>query len=151
MQGKITNLPDEDHVLRHVPWNRLRRDENDRVLGPLPQAFALRAGEELLSVNWVEYFSNPDSRLRDTIWAMRKIRTPGGKSAFAKGNVGQIKRTCLAHGTSVRIVREPSAQNPSHAGIRRLPRDDLVLLAALAEEAFTDMIRNADIPAEPEA
>jgi hypothetical protein len=33
MQAKITNLPDEDHVMRYVPWKKLRRDEDDNVLG----------------------------------------------------------------------------------------------------------------------
>ena len=53
MQARVRNLPDEHHVIRNVSWRRLRRDEDDNVLGFLPQAFQLRADEEYLSVNWL--------------------------------------------------------------------------------------------------
>lgn len=139
-------MPDEDHVMRNVPWSRLRRDEDDNVLGFLPEAFQLRPDEEWLSVNWMEFFTDPVTRVRDAVWAMRKSRDIGAKSAFAIGNVGKIKHTCLAHGAKIRIVYEPEENNPAHSGIRRLPRDDLILLEALANDAFADMVKNADIP-----
>lgn len=80
---------------------------------------------------------------------MRRERDLGAKSLFAIGNVGKIKSTCLAAGSRVRITHEPREGNPAHSGIRRLPRGDLTLLAALADDAFTGMVRNADIEAEP--
>lgn len=146
MPSKITNLPDNDHVMRYVPWGRLRRDGDDNVLGVLPQAFQLRPDELSLSVNWVEFFSDPVTRVRDCVWAMRRARSAGTKSAFAIGNVAKIKDTCLKHGFKVRIVHEPKDNEPAHSAIRRLPPDDLTLLAALAEDAFSEMIRNTDIP-----
>ena len=149
MSRKITNLPDEDHVMRHVPWGKLRKDEDDNVLGFLPQAFQLRPDEESLSVNWMEFFTDPATRARDLVWAMRKARDIGGKSAFGIANVGKIKETCLACGVKVRIVHEPKDNEPAHAGCRRLPKDDLILLEALAQDAFTQMVQNADIPAQP--
>jgi hypothetical protein len=144
-------LPDQDHVVRHVPWAKLRRDGDDNVLGFLPAAFERRPDEESLSVNWLECecFLEPTTRVRDCIWAMRKARKAGGKSAFAIGNVGKIKATCLEQGQKVRIVHEPKDGEPAHAGIRRLPRDDLKLLAALAEDAFVEMVRNGDIADQP--
>jgi hypothetical protein len=150
MSARITNLPDEDHVMRYVPWGKLRRDEDDNVLGFLPQAFQLRPDEEALSVNWIEYFSDPATRRRDSVWAMRRAMGVGAKSAFAIGNVGRIKTTCLASGVKVRIVHEPKDNEPAHSAIRRVPRDDLNLLAALADEAFAEMMRNTDIPRQPE-
>lgn len=75
--------------------------------------------------------------------------TVGAKSAFAIGNVGRIKETCLAREARVRIVHEPEDDDPAHSAIRRLPRDDLTLLAALADEAFSEMVRNADVPRQP--
>lgn len=149
MSKKIINLPDEHHVMRYVPWNRLRRDGEDNVLGFLPQAFQLRPDEESLSVNWVEFFRDPDTRVRDSVWAMRKARQTGGKSAFAVANVGTIKEKCLVHGVKVRIVHEPKDNEPAHSGIRRLPQEDLTFLAMLAEEAFTEMVRNSEIPPQP--
>jgi hypothetical protein len=147
---RITNLPDDDHVMRYVPWGKLRRDEDDNVLGFLPQAFQLRPGEEGLSVNWLEYFSNPATRRQDSVWDMRKAMGVGAQSAFAIGDVGKIKATCLDRGVRVRIVYEPDDKQPAHSAIRRLPRDDLILLAALADDAFVEMVRNVEIPQQPD-
>jgi len=133
--------------MRYVPWTKLRRDEDDNVLGALPQAFQLRPEEEALSVNWIEYFSDPATRIRDSVWAMRKAMGVGKKSNFAIGNVGKIKATCLASGgIRVRIVYEPKDNEPAHSAIRRVPRDDLSILAALADEAFAEMVRKVDVP-----
>ncbi|MEO8714731.1 MAG: hypothetical protein ABI369_06940, partial [Acetobacteraceae bacterium] len=113
------------------------------------QAFQLRPDEECLSVSWMEYFDDPITRVRDSVWAMRQAMTTGGKSAFAVGNVGRVRETCLARGVRVRIVHEPKDNEPAHSCVRRLPRDDLNLLAALAEDAFVEMMRNTDIPGQP--
>ncbi|MGH7058089.1 MAG: hypothetical protein ACREFZ_09450 [Acetobacteraceae bacterium] len=101
-------------------------------------------------MSWVEYYGVSVTNLRDAVWAVRKARTVGAKSAFAIGNVAKIKETCLSVANAkVRVVPEPLDHWPAHAGIRRLPRDDLNLLAALADEAFSKMLPNKDIPAEP--
>jgi hypothetical protein len=143
---KIANIPDEDHVMRHVPWSKLRKDENDNVLGFLPHAFERRPAEDYLSVSWVEYYTDPATRVRDAVWGVRQARAVGGKSAFAIGNVGKIKETCLSAGNAkVRVVPEPKDDWPAHAGIRRLPRDDLDLLEALATDAFTEIVLNETI------
>jgi hypothetical protein len=158
MLKKNDPLPDEDRVVRNVPWKKLLKDEDDNVLGFLPIAFELRRDEttptgfeEALSVNWLEYFTTPQTRVRDCIWAMRKARNLGGKSVFAIGQVGSIKQVCLARGSRVRVIYEPEAGNPSHAGVRRLPPNDLRLMDALATEAFpsTEMVLNSKIPKEP--
>src|SRR3954454_21240639 len=128
--------------MRYVPWKKLRKDENDNVLGFLPQAFQLRPDaeaasgwEDSLSVCWIEHFSEP-TRKNEAVWELRRAQKAGGKSAFGIGNVGQIKAKCAAHGHRVRIVHEPLEGQPAHSGIRRLPPEDLLLLAALAEDAF---------------
>jgi hypothetical protein len=135
--------------MRYVPWGRLRRDEDDNVLGFLPEAFQLRQEEKFLSVGWIEFFNNPATRVHESVWSLRNSVKAGTKSAFAIGNVGKIKGTCLVRGAKVRILHEPTDDEPAHAGIRRLPRDDLILLAALAEDAFTEMIQNSSVPARP--
>ena len=159
MLKKNDPLPDGDRVVRNVPWKKLLKDEDDNLLGGLlPIAFELRPDdtsptgfEESLSVNWLEYFTSPETRIRDCVWAMRKARDVGGKSAFAIGQVGAIKQVCSGRGSKVRVIYEPEDGNPSHAGIRRLPPNDLSLMAALAEEAFTGIVMNAEIPKEPAA
>jgi hypothetical protein len=150
MSRKIKNLPDDDHVMRYVPWARLRRDEDDNIIGILPEAFQLRQDEVCLSVSWVEFYPNPETRVHQSVWALRNSRKAGAKSALAVGNVGAIKATCAIRSCKVRVLHEPKEGEPAHAGIRRLPRDDLILLAALADDVFADMIPNSLIPSEPE-
>ena len=135
--------------MRHVPWARLRRDEDDRVLGFLPHAFQRRPDEDFLSVSWVEYHGNEATNVRDAVWGMRKARSVGGKSAFAIAVIASVKETCEAAGHKVRVVHEPLDDWPAHSGVRRLPRDDLDLLEALAVSAFTDMVLNQEIPIQP--
>jgi hypothetical protein len=135
--------------MRYVPWARLRKDENDNVLGILPQGFELRPDEETLSVNWVEFFNGDwEVRVGQSVRAIRQSfdRGIGKKSAFGIGQVQQIKTTCLSAGARVRIVHEPEDGNPAHAAIRRLPRDDLALLQALADDVFVDLVQNSSVP-----
>jgi hypothetical protein len=148
-QAKITNLPDTDHVLRHVAWGQLRRDDELNVIGFLGEAFRRREDEESLSVSWLEFYPTPETRLRDAVWAVRKNRKVGSKSAFALACVANLKRVCSeVGGTRVRVVHEPLPSWPAHSGIRRLSRDDEALLEALAADAFAEMVLNSSIPAE---
>jgi hypothetical protein len=136
--------------MRHVPWGRLRKDENDAVIGFLGQAFERRFDENYLSVSWVEYYAEPTTRIRDAVWGVRRARKVGPKSAFAVANVAKVKETCLTtSNVRVRIVPEPLENWPAHAGIRQIPRDDMGLLEALATEAFTEMVLNQTVPPEP--
>ncbi len=160
MLKKNDPLPDKDRIVRNVPWKRLLRDDEENVLGFLGIAFELRRNEttstgfeQSLSVNWLEYFTDPETRIRDCVWAMRKARKLGSKSAFAVGQVGKVKQVCLERGLKVRVIYEPEDGNLSHAGIRRLPPNDLSLMDALATEAFAsaEMVLNSDIPKEPGA
>jgi hypothetical protein len=149
MQAKIMNLPDEDHVMRYVPWGRLRKDQDDNVLGFLGDAFKLRPTEDHLSVNWLEYFDGDrNAKIRASVRVFRKTMDVGGKSAFGIGNVAKIKSVCRAYSATVRIVYEPRDDNGSHSGIRRLPRDDFTLLEALAADAFVELIHNGAVPFE---
>ena len=151
--GRGTNIPDDDHVMRYVPWGRLRRDEHDNVVGFLPQAFRLRPGEDYLSVNWQEYYEGDrDTQIRLSVWAMRSSFGAGRKSAFAVGNVGRIKEVAQTAGARIRITHEPDGEvKPGHAGLRRLPSEDLTLLEALAADAFTDRVDNAQVIEKPPA
>lgn len=140
------SLPDTDHVMRHVPSSRLRRDENDNIMGFLPQAFELRPGEKSLSVNWLEFFDGDHNvRIKKAIHDLRAAKNIGTKSAFGIGRVDNIKTTCGKSQATVKIVYAPTKDNYSHSEIRRIPRDNLFLPEALATEAFVDLVRNLDI------
>jgi hypothetical protein len=147
MQAKITNLPNEDHVMRYVPWTKLRKDEDDNVLGFLGEAFKLKPDEPYLSVNWLEHFDGDrEVKIQAAVKTFRSTLKVGTKSAFGIGNVGRIKEICRVRGANVRIVHEPEEDNQSHSAIRRFPRDDVMLLDALAADAFLELIHNAAIP-----
>jgi hypothetical protein len=132
----VANLPRSDHVVRHVPWARLRRNEHDEVIGILPHAFQRREAEDALSVNWLEHAEGTrDEQVEIAAKRIAATLRLGGKSRLALSLIGKIHSTCLKHGAKVRIVHEPLPKNPGHASIRQLPREDLILLEALANEA----------------
>lgn len=140
------NLPDDNHVMRRVSSSKLRRDENDKVIGFNAQAFALRPNEESLSVNWLEHFEGDhDARAIQTIQELRSAQNISKKSAFGIANVSNIKEICKKNRALVKIVYAPTDNIPSHSEIRRLPSDDLSLQEALATEAFCILILNGDI------
>lgn len=142
------NVPDLDHVMRHVPWSKLHKDENNKVLGVLPQAFALRDGEEGLSVNWVEHYEGSlDEKIVRTVQDIRAAVKVGPKSAFGVSTVIAVKETCRNTTKSIKVVYWPNSRNPSHTLIRHLPAEDLALLDALSKDAFSELIHNSDIPA----
>lgn len=148
MISRGSNLPNDDHVMRYAPWSKLRRDENDNVVGFLSEAFRLREGEKSLSLNWLEYFSGTrDEKIRQSVEMFRRLRQVGTKAAYGVANVQRIKEVCAAGGASgVRVVYEPEEQNPAHSGIRHLPRDEMSLLEALASEAFAELVPNSRVP-----
>ena len=73
----------------------------------------------------------------------------GPKGAFAIGIVGRIKETAAAHGAKVRIIYDPKEGEPAHSEIRQLSRDDVILLDALAQDAFAEMVLNSEIGPQP--
>jgi hypothetical protein len=133
--------------MRYVPWSKLRRDGDDNVLGFLPAAFELRPTEESLSVNWLEYFSGSrQDQLTECVNQFRRCFDVKRKSAFGVANVRKMKDICQENGKAVRIVYSPSPDNCSHASIQKLPRDEFSLLDALAADAFTEIVMNAQVP-----
>lgn len=145
--GKGQKLPATDHVARHVPWKRLRKDEDDNVLGVLPEGFQLRPGELGMSVNWLEHYpGDHQARLAAVIGNLRANLDIRPKSAFAIANVGALEHCCKQNGNSVKIVYAPTNRIPSHALVRDMSHDDLGLLALLADEVFTEFVQNKDIP-----
>lgn len=146
----ITYLPDVDHCIRYVPWARLRKDEDDNVIGILGAAFRLREDENYLSATWAEFF--PAHSHHDRVVAsIRAIRASNmdvrPKSGFAVGCVGEVKRTCLndPRQHKIRVVHEAEDDNPAHVALRGWPRDNDDLLNLLAEEVWCDRVLNASV------
>ena len=147
MIGKGSNLPETGEVMRYVSWNRLRKDENDNVIGVLPQAFEHRPDEDALSVTWIDYFGGDRPKnIIASVHQLRSVMCVGESAAFAIGKVGKIKSVCTASGANaVRIVYSPSKANQAHSQIKRVPREDTTLREALAAEAFTELVKNSEI------
>lgn len=144
------NIPIEDHVLRYVSWGRLRKDEDENVLGILPQALLLRERDNnCLSVTWIEHFEGSwDEQVAFAVQATRRSLSTSPKSSFAIGNVGKIHETCVERDRRIRVVHEPEDANTGHACIRRLPPDDQDLLSLLADDVFDALVHNRSIPTE---
>lgn len=146
MIGSGANLPTADHIVRYVPWSKLRRDGDDNIVGFLGVAFARKLGEDAPSYIWLEYFGGTkEYRVKESVYMFRSTIQVGKKSAFGIGNVGKVKSICDANGSTVRIVYDPVSGNSAHSEIRRFPIDDFELLEALAADAFVDLIKNSDI------
>lgn len=141
------NIPDSDYVLRHVPWSKLQKDESNNVLGILPQALALREGEDGLSVNWVEHYEGGfDEKIVKAIQDIRIAVKVGPKAAFGISTVIAIKDASRNTTKPIKVVYWPNPTNLSHTLIRHLPAEDIALLDALSKEAFSKLIYNSDIP-----
>lgn len=140
------SLPDGDHVVRYVAWNRLRRDGDDNVLGVLPQAFSLRDGENSLSVNWLEYYeSDRSTNLTECVKAFRNIFSRGKKSGYAVANVFNVKAVFLREQRPIKIVYEPT-QNKAHSAIYAKIDDDLALLEELGSEFYKEFHFDSKFP-----
>ena len=132
-------LPDEDHTSRYCKPTTVGDDGL-----PLTSAFKLRNGEEHLSINWIEYFDEPDlsravQRVREAFRNKRYTLRPQGR--FAVLNVGAVKTAVLeAVGKALRIDHLPRNDDPSHAGILGYTADDLSVAVELKA-----LVRDQDV------
>jgi hypothetical protein len=147
----ITYLPPDHHVVRYVPWARLRKDEDDNVIGVLGAAFRLRDSEEYLSATWAEFFGKAthDEAVVAAVRAIRASRIDvKTRSGFAVGNVRRIKAACFADSRKhrIRIIHEKENDNEAHTALRLWPRDNELLLDLIAKEVWNDTVLNKDVP-----
>lgn len=111
-------LPDEDHLMRVVPYKKQRRDGDDNLLGFNAQAFEHRPNEEYLSKNWLEYFGGTHQvNVQHCIAAVKTCRDTGTKTRFGVATVATVKRLAQHNTKRVRIVYAPNRDNASHAAV----------------------------------
>lgn len=146
MLKRGNSLPDEDHVMRVIPWSRLRKTEDDVVIGLLPEAFMLREEEEALSVNWIEYFSKDrPGNIKASVHAFRVSLKIGRKAAYAVAKVAKVKEVGLNKQKKIRIVYSPTSNNKSHSSVHVAINDDLALMDALTHEFEQEMYFDSSI------
>lgn len=146
------NLPNPSHVVRYVPYGKMRKDGDDVVIGPEYTAFQQREQENYLSVTWCEYFGGEnDEQLRCAIEAIRKSRDVGGKACFCVAAVSDVLVAVQNAGNVGRAVYYPEEDNAAHAGIHGISSDDSLLLAQLAEEVWCSYLTKEAADALPQS
>jgi hypothetical protein len=148
LKMKVKKLPFDHHIVRYVPWGKLRKDENDQVLGVLGEAFQLRPTEKALSTTWLEYFAGDrPAQITAAVQAIRASKlSPGGKSGFAITKVAALSKACeVRTNRKIRVVHEPEDDNKAHVSVRQFPRDDMELLELLAADVWSELVMNSEI------
>jgi hypothetical protein len=138
-------LPEPSTVVRYVGFNGMRKDKDDRILGPYASAFEQRQGEDFLSVAWAEYYvGSPDSRLRCAIEALRKSRKVGSQACFCIADTDELLVVIAKHGRPGRAIYWPEDDNPAHAGIYGISPMDAILLETVAATAWCQFLTKND-------
>jgi hypothetical protein len=141
------DLESEHHFARQCASTKLIR-KNGAVVGPFPQAFALRdatadrPAETTLSGIWLENF--PGSRMEQLAAARDELtaagRTVRPKDALAVLNVGDVIAAGSQRSMKLRVLHEPMPTSPSYAVIRGMMRDDTGILDLLADLARCETV-----------
>ena len=112
----------------------------------MANAFALRAGEDHLSVNWLEYF-DPHAdvaihRVRASLHATGFQLRPNGR--FALLTVGSIKTSVRRSlGLRLHVDHLPHEHDPSHSGVLGYSDADLMVAAEIRALVGPDDLRRA--------
>jgi hypothetical protein len=122
---KGDKIPDQNHIARYcrpmqVPDGQIQAT-----------AFMLRAGEESLSVNWLEFLNclSRDIEISEIrrIYS-EKFSNVGARARIAVLNVGEVCKKVLSEsldGRNIEFLHNPAIGDPSHSGIYNLKRDDV--------------------------
>ena len=135
-------LPSSHHVARYC---RRRDVRSDGTVSPA--AFALRPGEEYLSIIWWEYFY--DSHRQTQIAGVRQALADKNfrvsrTASFAVLNVGAAVNACQTGlNLDVAITTLAQAHDPSHAGIFGYTEYDTDTAAQLAASVNLNEIHPA--------
>jgi hypothetical protein len=145
-----TKLPPEHHVVRNVPWARLRKDDSDpeKVVGVLGDAFKPRdADPGVLSSTWIEYFAGSrEEKIENAIKAMRASKLEiRAKSGFVVGEVQAVVSLANEKRYKIRVLHEPEDDNKAHVAMRRWPNEDMEFFELLAAEAWSELVMNSSI------
>ncbi|HEU0222054.1 MAG TPA: hypothetical protein VFR34_07580, partial [Paracoccaceae bacterium] len=139
LTAKGNDLPNPSRVVRYVPYGKMRRDEDDNYIGPLPSAFEERPADGYLSVTWCEYFNGAaDAQLRCAVEAIRGSNIAvKPKACFCVAETSEVLAAIAEFGHAGRAVYLPEKDNHAHAGVFGIPPDEAQLLARLADEVWS--------------
>ena len=140
-------IPDEDDVVRHVPYRKIIFDDNENIVGIFPQAYTLRKDEQHLSVSWLDIHEGSRlEKLKGVLVGLQASMDVGAKSVLTIGNVLAIKKAVhSATNINLRFTYAPSIANKAHALIHNINNEDLNLLMAMAGEGFMEIKQVRDL------
>eukprot|EP01037_Dinobryon_pediforme_P014137 gene14137-14256_t len=103
LRMKHDKLPSDSHVIRYVPWAKLRKDEDDKVIGVNWDAFQMRAVDNDLSITWAGYFTGLKPTQIEAALALflKPARISGIKSGLFMILRQTIMRMLALHGYRV--------------------------------------------------
>lgn len=136
---KERTIPDSNHVLRYC------RPSHLKVGKVKASAFELRASDEFLSVNWMEFFeknASTDAQVAEIRNVMDEKFTLSSNGRFARLNVGEVKEQI--DGAQVRHI--PDDNDLSHAGISAPGERNREFSLELANLVKTDDMFPAVLP-----
>ena len=135
---KGDRIPDKNHISRFCRPRQV--DEKGQILAT---AFTLRAGEESLSVNWLEFLGLLSRE--EEIAELRRIYSAklsvGAGAKIAVLNIGEVCNKVIAESPDSRnleALHDPLENDPSHSGIYNLRNDDELMITELILETVLE-------------
>jgi len=130
MKGET--IPDQNHIARFC---RPMQAPEGQIQAT---AFMLRADDESLSVNWLEFFncSNRENEIAKIQTIYSETFTVGARARIAILNVGEVRKKVLTEspdGRNLEVLHDPSINDPSHSGIYNLKQDDELIAELILE------------------
>lgn len=132
-------VPDPHHIARYCGGSTIREDGS--ISGV---AFRLRQTEEFLSVNWLEFLSQPtrDAEIRELQKVLGSKLQLRAKARIAALNTGELRRYVRVNSPDrreLRVLHQQEPGDPSYSGIfNLLPEHDLIadLLAEVIQATY---------------
>lgn len=115
---------------------------------PLAAAFEMRASEEHLSVNWLEYLEAPeiDTAVDRVRGAFRKKGYKVSRNGrFAVLQVGALKEAAVQAGTALTVEHLPEDDDESHSGVFGYTRDDLAVAVEIATLVRREHVHDTEL------
>jgi hypothetical protein len=135
---KGDTIPDQHHVARLC---RPKHISDEKIQAG---AFMVRASEESLSVNWLEFLKSSCrekeiSELQNVY--SKKFNKVEARAQIAVLNVGEVREKVLRESTdrrNLKVLHDPETNDPSHSGIYNLRHDDEIIIAELILETVQE-------------